>query len=190
MSVGFTELMRQVEMPNDVLKLLEGGIDLVLSGGEIFRGESWYDTDNIAKNDERIKTLLEDTSFREDAKVAFIQQTEMGWEDLFTRRTAIGWRSATEKLKPWTTKFMNLMIEWSRSCWIARNGMIYRERCQRYTMERKSLQAEARVYLYARKEEALVPIENIRATRKNVRNLPNVEIANWRAEQRQLRQKI
>ena len=57
-------------------------------------------------------------------------------------------------------------------------------------MERKRLQEEARVYLYAPKEEALVPIENIRATRKNVRNLPNVEIANWIADQRQLRQKI
>ena len=27
----FTELMRQVEIPNDILKLLEGGIDVVLS---------------------------------------------------------------------------------------------------------------------------------------------------------------
>ena len=33
----FTELMRQVEMPNDILKLLEGGIDVVLSGGETYR---------------------------------------------------------------------------------------------------------------------------------------------------------
>ena len=45
-------------------------------------------------------------------------------------------------------------------------------------MERKRLQEEARVYLYAPKEEALVPIENIRATRKNVRNIPNIKIAN------------
>ena len=58
-------------------------------------------------------------------------------------------------------------------------------------MERKRLQEEARVYLYAPKEEAaLVPIENIRATRRNLRNLPNIEIANWIADQRQLRQKI
>ena len=105
-------------------------------------------------------------------------------------RMAIGRRSATEKVKPWTTKFMNLMIEWGKSCWTARNGMIYGEKRQRCAMERKTLQAEARVYLYASKEEALVPIENIRATRKNVRNLPNVEIANWIADQRQLRQKI
>ena len=35
----FTELIRQIEMPNGILKLLEGGIDLVLSGGETFRGE-------------------------------------------------------------------------------------------------------------------------------------------------------
>ena len=32
----FTELMQQVEMPNDILKLLEGGIDIVLSGGETY----------------------------------------------------------------------------------------------------------------------------------------------------------
>ena len=37
----FTELMRQIEMPNDILKLLEGGIDLVLSRGETFRGDKW-----------------------------------------------------------------------------------------------------------------------------------------------------
>ena len=99
---------------------------------------------------------------------------------------AIRWRSATEKLKPWTTKFINLMIEWGRSCWTARNGMIYGERRQRYTMERKRLQEEARVYLYSPKEEALVLIENIRATRRKVRNLPNIEIANWIADQRHM----
>ena len=103
---------------------------------------------------------------------------------------AIGWRRATEKLKPWTTKFINLMIEWGRSCWTARNGMIYGEKRQCYTMERKRLQEEARVYLYGPKEESLAPIENFRATRMNLRNLPNIEIANWIAEQRQMRQKI
>ena len=56
--------------------------------------------------------------------------------------------------------------------------MIYGERRLRYAMERIRLQAEARNYVYAPKEEALVPIENIRATRRNVRNLPNMEIAN------------
>ena len=95
-----------------------------------------------------------------------------------------------EKLRPWTTKFMNLMIEWGRSCWAARNGMIYGEKRQRCTMERKRLQEEARVYLYTPKEESLVPIENFRATRMNLRNLPNIEIANWIAEQRQMRQNI
>ena len=52
-------------------------------------------------------------------------------------KMAIGWRSATEKLKPWTTKFMNLMIEWGRSCWTAKNGMIHGEKHQHYTLERK-----------------------------------------------------
>ena len=105
-------------------------------------------------------------------------------------RMAIGWRRATEKLKPWKTKFMNLMIEWGRSCWTARNGIIYGEKRQRYTMERTRLQEEAGVYMYAPKEESPVPIENIRATRLNLRNLPNIETANWIAEQRQMRQNI
>ena len=82
-----------------------------------------------------------------------------------------------------------LMIEWSRACWKARNGIIYGERHQCYTMERKRLQAEASVYMNALKEVALVPIEHSRATRKNVRNLPIVEIANWIAEQCQQRQR-
>ena len=74
----FTELMRQVEMPKDILKLLEGGIEVVLLGGETYRGKNWHDTDNIAQNDKQIKTLLEDPSFRDNAKEAFIQQMEMG----------------------------------------------------------------------------------------------------------------
>ena len=60
--------------------------------------------------------------------------------------------------------------------------MVYREKRKRYIVERKRLQEEARVYLYAPKEESLVPIENIRATRMNLRNLPNIEIANWISE--------
>ena len=107
----FTELMQQVEIPNDILKLLEGRIDVVLLAGDTYRGENWHDKDNIAQNDERITALTENTGFREDTKEAFIQQMEMGWEDLFIGRMAIRWRSATEIVKPWITKFMNLMIE-------------------------------------------------------------------------------
>ena len=73
---------------------------------------------------------------------------------------------------------MNLMIEWRRSCWTARNRMIYGEKRQCYTMEKKQLQEEARAYLYALKEESLVPIENTRASRMNFRDLPNIEFAN------------
>ena len=44
--------------------------------------------------------------------------------------------------------------------------------------------------MYAPKEESLVSIENIRAMRMNLRNQPHIEIANWIADQRQLRPKI
>ena len=77
----FVEFTRQTEMPNDILKLPEGGIDLVLSGRETFRGERWHDTDNIAQNDERITALLEEPSFRVDSKEG-IHPTDgdgMGW---------------------------------------------------------------------------------------------------------------
>ena len=124
-------------MQNDILKLPEGEIDVVLSGGKTYRGENWHDKDNIAQRDKRITALTENIGFRENAKEAFIRQMEMGWEDLFMGRMAIGWRSATEKVKPWITKCMNLMIEWERLCWTARNGMIYGEKRQRYTLERK-----------------------------------------------------
>ena len=124
-------------MPNNILRLLEGGIDVALSGGVTYRGENWHATDNIAQNEKRIKTMPEDPSFREDAKEAFIQQMEMGWEDLFMGRKAIGWRIAKVKLKSWISKFMNLMIEWGRSCWTNRNEMIYGEKRHRYTLERK-----------------------------------------------------
>lgn len=67
---------------------------------------------------------------------------------------------------------------------------IRKHRRQRYTIERKSLQTEVRVYFNAPKEEALVPVENNRATRKNIRNMPNVEIANWIAGQRMRQKKM
>ena len=73
-------------------------------------------------------------------------------------------------------KLMILVIEWGRACWTAKTGMIYGERHQQYRMERNRLQAEARVYLNAPKEEALVPIENSRAMRKNVRNMPMLRL--------------
>ena len=97
------------------------------------------------------------------------------------RRMAIGWRSAMENLKPWTTKFMSLMIEWGRTCWTTRNGMLYGERRQQYTMEQRGLQAGAKVYLNAPKEEVHLLIKNSRSKRKNMRNMPNVDIVNWTA---------
>ena len=69
-------------------------------------------------------------------------------------------------------------------------NQMHGEKRQRYTMERTRLQEEAGVYMYAPKEESPVPIENIRATRLNLRNLPYIETANWIAEQRQMRQNI
>ena len=36
--------------------------------------------DNIAQNEERITALTKGPSFREDAKEAFIQHMEIGWE--------------------------------------------------------------------------------------------------------------
>ena len=103
--------MGRIDMPNNIMKLLERGLDLVLLGGKTFRDEKLQDKDNLAQRDKRIKALLEDSSFREDAKETFIRQMEIVWEDLFMGRMAIGWRSAMGKLKPWTTKFMNLLIE-------------------------------------------------------------------------------
>ena len=63
----FTELMRQVEMPNDILKLLEGRIYIVLLGRETFRGRRWHATDNISQRDEIITALMKNTSFKEGA---------------------------------------------------------------------------------------------------------------------------
>ena len=56
--------MQQIEMPNNILKLLDGGIDLVLSGGKMYRGKKWQVNDNLAQSDKRIKALLEDKSLK------------------------------------------------------------------------------------------------------------------------------
>ena len=42
-----------MEMTNDVLKLIDDRIDVVLSGGETYRGENWHDENNIAQKDAR-----------------------------------------------------------------------------------------------------------------------------------------
>ena len=44
--------------------------------------------------------------------------------------------------------------------------------------KRKRLKAEAQFWLNAPEAEALVPIGNDRKTRHDVRNMPNIEIAN------------
>ena len=85
-------------MSNNILKLLECGIDLVLLGGGAFRGKKWQDEDNLAQNDERMKAGQEDASFREDTKELFIEQMEIGCDDLFIRRMAIRGGGATENL--------------------------------------------------------------------------------------------
>ena len=69
--------MQQIEMPNNILKLLDGGIDLVLSGGKMYRGKKWQVNDNLAQSDKRFKSLMEDESFREDVKEVFTQQMEI-----------------------------------------------------------------------------------------------------------------
>ena len=42
----FVEIMRKTEMPKDILKLLELGINLVIAGGETYRGDDWDTTYN------------------------------------------------------------------------------------------------------------------------------------------------
>ena len=76
---------------------------------------------------------------------------EIGWEDLCMRRMATRWKSAKEKLKPRTKKFMNLMIEWGRAGWTARNGMIYGERHQHCTLERKNISRGTSLFISQKK---------------------------------------
>ena len=68
-------------------------------------------------------------------------------------RMATRWKSATESLKPWTTKFTSLMIEWGQNMLDTEKWNDKRRETTTIYNGTEKLQAEAKVYLNAPKQQ-------------------------------------
>jgi len=75
--------MKEKELPNDILMMFETGIDLVLDPPP----RPFHFDDLMAEeaipDDDRVLKILEDTTIRDDRRLAFEQQTKIGWSRLF-----------------------------------------------------------------------------------------------------------
>ena len=79
----FTKLMKEKELPNDILRMFETGIDLALAPPP----RPCYHDDLTAAadmfDDVRVLKILNDTTINEARRLAFEQQTKIGWSRLF-----------------------------------------------------------------------------------------------------------
>ena len=108
----FQELMRDYEIPNDILKMIETGIDIALTP----TARPLHDNENTDTadllDDERVSQFLNDEGIREDRREAFAQQTKLGWTRLFMGFMSIEWRRSTAKLEQrWTSSCIRLFLE-------------------------------------------------------------------------------
>ena len=187
----FEEMMRDYEIPNDVLKMFEAGIDMALfpSARPLFDD----DDSDMAElmEDERVTRFLNDEYIREDRREAFAQQTKLGWTRLFMGFMSMEWRRSTDKLdQRWTRSCIRLFLDWGRACWTHRNTVLFGPSKKRYQLRRQRLQEEARVWLNAPRTESLVPIHNNRSMQKDITRATTETIATWIQRQTVLRRKI
>jgi len=110
--------MREKEIPNDILRMLEVGIGLALS----VSFDDDFMTSEEMMTDERVTTILNDETIREDRRGAFAQQTKLGWTRIFTGYISTEWHKSTSELQhKWTSSCIRLFLEWGRACWSHRN---------------------------------------------------------------------
>ena len=114
--------MTDKEIPNDILRMFETGIDLAL----IPRPRPCYHDDLTAAeamfDDDRVLQIINDTTINEARRLAFEQQTKIGWSRLFLGLMTVEWSRSTAKLEhQWTSSCARLFLEWGRACWTHRN---------------------------------------------------------------------
>ena len=87
-----TELLADQQLPNRLLHLIEAGIDLALHSNNTHHVEQWEGDDDGNEIEKRVAKLLQDDVINNKYKVAFRQQTIIGWEYIFTGKFARGGR--------------------------------------------------------------------------------------------------
>ena len=87
-------------------------------------------------------------------------------------------------------KIYNLMIIWGRACLTSRNGTLYGEKKENYTITRKRLMAEVKVWRTATMLEPLIRNAHTRMEKKTLKTAASITIATWLDEMQDLRQKI
>ena len=79
------------------------------------QGEVWDGDEDGNDEEKRVAQLLNDHEIPNEYKVAFRQQTIIGWEYIFTGKFARGWRKCWTEQQQWATKFAILMMKWGYS---------------------------------------------------------------------------
>jgi hypothetical protein len=185
-----TSLLAEQKLPNGLLHLIEAGIDLALHSNNTHRGEIWDGDDDGNDEEKRVAQLLNDNGIPNEYKVAFRQQTIIGWEYIFTGKFARGWRQCWTEKQQWATKFAILMMKWGRACWSSRNTKLFGARNSRYLIQRRRLMAEATVWRTATRTERLVGEVEIKLRNKTLKTTASTLIATWLAEWHDLRRRI
>ena len=187
----FTELMKDKELTNDILRMFETGIDLVLTPPP----RPCYHDDLTAAaamfEDERVLKILNDTTINEARRLAFEQQTKIGWSRLFLGLMMIEWSRSTANLEhQWTSSCLRLFLDWGRACWTHRNYLLFGPASARRQQRRKRLQAEARVWITAPHTESLVPLNSNGRLKRDITRATTETIATWVHRQALIRKRI
>ena len=183
--------MRDYEISSDILKMFELGIELAL----ITPVRHTYDdfttmTETI--DDDRVQNILNDNSIPKDRRMAFEQQTKLGWSRIFMGYMTEGWRQSTTQLtkRNWTAACLRLFLKWGRACWSHRNTTLFGPSKLRHKQRRRRLQAEARVWINSPSNESLVPIDKYGSLKRDITRATTETIATWIQRQQQTRRLI
>ena len=113
-----------------------------------------------------ISDLLNDDSTPQHFKLAFKQQTKLGWEQLFIGKMARGWRQCWPDKIYWRSSIAFTLMDWGRVCWRHRNRTLYGKRQDEYKMTRLWLTTEAHVWTEAPTTETLIQLQRNQWKRK------------------------
>ena len=117
--------MRDIEATNHLLHLFEAGIEVVLLDSDTHSGEERNGNSNGSTMERTISELLYDDMIPTQYKMAFKQQTKLGWEHLFMEKMASGWKYCWLDKKHWRSSIAITFMEWDRACWSHRNSILY-----------------------------------------------------------------
>ena len=75
-----TKLLVDQQLPNELLHLIEAGINLALLSNSTHQGDAWDGDKEGNEIEKRVAQLLNDDEIKSKYKEAFRQPTIIGWE--------------------------------------------------------------------------------------------------------------